>query len=608
MKLKAKLLIIVSLVFSVFAFCGHIILHMTLYPRFLELEYTEAKRDMQRCRKALENEIVHLTNFAGDWAYWDDSYQFVLDGNQAFIDSNLDSIAFSQANLNLIYFLNDQGKVIWGKVYDNDFATVLTLPDLIRDRLPRLHPLLQNSNDPLLIHGYHKTSQGPMLVASHPITDRGRTDKVVGTLIMGRFLSDAVVEKTASQIGLHLTLFPLSSPDLPKDVTEVFKAKNPPDIHYMHTESGDKLHSYILFRDLAGGPLFLMQGKTPRNISIAGGKILHFALIFVCIAGFFMLVTVLFVLQRIVILPLQHLTVHTLRIVDEKDLEDQVPLEGRADEVGALAKEINKMLQRIRNLYGSQEKQVKKRTRELFASNKKLRHVVEEHRETQRQLQLTLDELEIIFQNTQAGILVLKGGQKVDRVNQRFCEIMGYDKPEDVIGRSVRDFHLSEVRFLDFGDRYYKPLAEGEQTDIEYPLKRKDGEAIWCLLAGKVLDSSQNSDPDNGAIWIVDDITDQKEAESRLKDLARLQGVMSTVGAVCHEIAQPIQVIDNQLQMLQKSEDLSPQLQERLEIIKKENERLTSTTRKLRKISKYETMDYVSGIKILDIEKASTDR
>ncbi|MBU1137568.1 MAG: hypothetical protein KKA76_01185, partial [Proteobacteria bacterium] len=71
---------------------------------------------------------------------------------------------------------------------------------------------------------------------------------------------------------------------------------------------------------------------------------------------------------------------------------------------------------------------------------------------------------------------------------------------------------------------------------------------------------------------------------------------------------QPIQVIDNQLQMLQKNEDISPQLQERLEIIKQENERLTSTTRKLRKISKYETMDYVSGIKILDIEKASTPR
>lgn len=608
MKLKAKLLIVVSLVFAMFAFCGHGILHMILYPGFLELEYAEAKLDMQRCSKALDNEIAHLVNFAGDWACWDDSYQFVLDGNQQFIDSNLDPLTFSRANLHLIYFLDDQGKVIWGRVYGNDFSTVLKLPELIRDRLPRLHPLLQNINKPLPVYGYQKTSQGPMLVSSHPITASDGTGRPAGTLIMGRFINDAAVENIGKQIGLPLALFSLSSPDLPKDVAEVFKSKNPPEIHYTLSESDGSLHSYILFRDLMGSPIFLIQGDIPRNISIAGIKSFHFALIFILVAGFFMLLSVLFVLQRIIIRPLQQLTSHTLRIVDKSDLEGQVPLEGRADEVGILAKEINKMLQRIRSLYGSQEKRVKKRTKELFESNKKLRQVLEEHRETQRQLQLTLDELEIIFRNTQAGILVLKGGQKVARVNQRFCEIMGYDKPEDVIGRSVRDFHLSEVRFLDFGDRYYKPLAKGEQTDIEYPMKRKDGEAIWCLLAGKVLDSSQNSDPDNGAIWIVDDITGQKEAESRLKDLARLQGVMSTVGAVCHEIAQPIQVIDNQLQMLQKNEDLSPQLLERLEIIRKENERLTTTTRKLRRISKYETMDYVSGVKILDIEKASNPR
>ncbi|MBU1138517.1 MAG: hypothetical protein KKA76_06025, partial [Proteobacteria bacterium] len=298
MKLKAKLLIIVSLVFCVFAFCGHGILHIILYPGFLELEYAEAKRDMQRCAKALDNEVVHLASFAGDWACWDDSHQFVLDGNQQFIDSNLDPLTFSRANLNLIYFLDDQGKVIWGKVYDNDFSTVLKLPDFIRDRLPRLHPLLQNINSPLLVSGYHKTSQGPMLVTSHPITASDGTGKPAGTLIMGRFFNDAVVENIGSQIGIPLTLFSLSSPDVPKDVVEVFNAKNPPEIHYTLSESEGSLHSYILFRDLLGSPLFLMQGDIPRNISTSGVKSFHSALVFILIAGFFMLLTVLFVLQR----------------------------------------------------------------------------------------------------------------------------------------------------------------------------------------------------------------------------------------------------------------------------------------------------------------------
>ena len=596
----------ISLVFSVFAFCGYGLLTMTLYPRFMELERAEAKGDMQRCLKALDNEIAQLTGFAGDWACWDDSYRFVLDGNQAFIDSNLGPLNFSRARINLIYFLDSRGKVVWGKVYDKDFSTSLQLPDLIRERLPRLHPLSRNRDKFDSIDGYQKTSQGPMLISSHPITASDGTERPAGTLIMGRFLNYAAVEEIGSRIGLNLTLFSLASPGLPKEVAEVFTGENPPEIYYRPSEADGKFYSYMLFRDLMGRPLFLLQGEKNSNIKAAGVKSVHFALVFIGIVGLFLLLAILVVLQCVVVRPLQQLTAHTLRIVDESDLDGRVPLKGRADELGILAKEINKMLQRIHGLYNSQEKQVKKRTRELFESNKKLRNVLEEHRETQKRLQLTLDELEIIFQNTQAGILVVKGGRTVDRVNQRFCEIMGYDNPKDVIGRSVRDFHLSEVRFLDFGDKYYKPLAEGEETHVEYPMRRKDGEAIWCLLTGTVLDSSHSSDPENGAIWIVDDITDRKEAEKRLKDLARLQGVMSTVGAVCHQIAQPIQIIDNQLQLLQKNEELFPQMEERLEIIRQENQRLATTTRKLRKISKYETMDYVSGVKILDIEKAST--
>ncbi len=531
----------------------------------------------------------------------------VLLGNQEFIDSYLQPVFLSQNILHLLYFLDAQGKVVWGVIHDTDFATTLQFPELIRNRLPSLHPLRQNLDNPLVVRGIQETVKGPMLISSHPVTTGDGINNPAGTLIMGRFLDDNIMQKISSPVGMAVGLFSLQSRDVPNDVAAVFLTEDHPRIYNVFSDFNETFFSYAPVPDIMGAHQYLLRAEIPRHISIAGSKNLHLALVLIFLAGFVILLTLLVVLQRIIIRPLQLLTTYTLQVVDEKGLvKVALPSELRDDEIGILTKEIAKMLRRIQQLYTDQERLVATRTEDFSQSNKLLQREVEGHRQTQKQLQQSNDELEIIFQNTQAGILVLKGGRKVSRVNQQFCKIMGYDKPADVIGRSVRNFHLSDLRFSEFGEKYYKKLSEGRKSQIEYPLKRKDGSVIWCLLSGNTLDPSTGKDPDEGTIWIVDDITDRKEAERRLEDLALLQGVMSTVGAVCHEIAQPIQVIDNQLQMLQSGAAQTVPMVERLGVIRKENARLANTTRKLRKISKYETMDYVSGIKILDIEKSAS--
>ena len=96
-------------------------------------------------------------------------------------------------------------------------------------------------------------------------------------------------------------------------------------------------------------------------------------------------------------------------------------------------------------------------------------------------------------------------------------------------------------------------------------------------------------------------ITHQKEQT----DNEKFQGVLEMAGGVAHKLNQPLTIINNLideiLSGLQKDNRFYPKIVKVHNQIKKMND----ITDKLGRIKKYESMDYVAGIKIVDIEKAS---
>ena len=109
-----------------------------------------------------------------------------------------------------------------------------------------------------------------------------------------------------------------------------------------------------------------------------------------------------------------------------------------------------------------------------------------------------------------------------------------------------------------------------------------------------------------GSVGVMLDLTDKNRAARDRLQKEKLQGVLETAGAVCHEMNQPLQTILGYTEL--SLADISPDNPAYLSLTKisKQIDRMAEITHKLQNITYYETMDYDSKTKIIDIHKASS--
>jgi PAS domain S-box-containing protein len=101
------------------------------------------------------------------------------------------------------------------------------------------------------------------------------------------------------------------------------------------------------------------------------------------------------------------------------------------------------------------------------------------------------------------------------------------------------------------------------------------------------------------------DITERKRADQEKMQREKLEGILETAGAVCHEFNQPLQSISgfSELLMLEIKKD-NP-IYRYAQAIQNEVQRMADLTRKLMQIEgRYATKPYLDG-KIIDIDEAS---
>jgi len=227
-------------------------------------------------------------------------------------------------------------------------------------------------------------------------------------------------------------------------------------------------------------------------------------------------------------------------------------------------------------------------------------------KETEVKLRAYLNLLDTLI-NTIPNPIYFKDDHGIYRgCNRAFAKrILGISRA-DIIGRRSQDLTdqiPSELAAIyQLNER--KMLLKGGVHNFEADVPCGSGirrEFLFSIAA-------VNNDDGHGigSVGVMLDLTAKNRAARDRFQKEKLQGVLETAGAVCHEMNQPLQTILGYTEL--SLADISPDNPAYLSLTKisKQIDRMAAITNKLQGITHYESMDYDNKTKIIDIHKASS--
>jgi PAS domain S-box-containing protein len=104
--------------------------------------------------------------------------------------------------------------------------------------------------------------------------------------------------------------------------------------------------------------------------------------------------------------------------------------------------------------------------------------------------------------------------RKMDWVNEAWLEMFGYEDDSECLGQDAMMVYPDREEYERVGRLLYDDLASREHTEADARFKRRDGSIFCGLIRLRPLNPS---DPEEGAIIAISDITERKQAEDSLR-------------------------------------------------------------------------------------------
>jgi len=253
---------------------------------------------------------------------------------------------------------------------------------------------------------------------------------------------------------------------------------------------------------------------------------------------------------------------------------------------------------------GAQDYIVKGHNESFFLA-RSVRYAIERKR-IENALRTSETRYRILFNSIDDAICVfeidenLMPGKHIE-VNDAACQKLGYTRAEFLnlsINNIIAPKHPSDLSL------YRKKLHKDKKLLFETRLITKSGHKIPAEINSLIFDLRGKT----FVLCVARDISERKLSEEEKLNIERLRGVIELAGAVCHEVNQPLQIMSGLVDLLSQEIDtkdyhsIDPG-QIHLEI-KNEIQRMSEMNKKIMKITKYETKDYLD-CKIIDIDKSS---
>jgi diguanylate cyclase (GGDEF)-like protein len=340
--IKKSIIIIISsmLLLMVLAF---ILLQSFMLNVYVELEEKALQDKIYIIRRSMEEQITYVSNMTKDWAYWDDTYRFAKDRNEAYVLSNLSESALSNIDMNFIVIKDKADKIILAKRYDLEEKTFLDFSEE-EIRFMQEDIALEDENRSGK-SGLVLLEEGIAVLSFEPILMSNEEGQSNGILVMGKYIdnyqADRLSQKIQSQVGF-INVYDIKNDQPLSSIIEELHEKDQV-IDYVNESM---LHGYAMMDDMHDKPLLLLDISMERDVYLKGKYNIYIFYCMFFIIGVVFTGLIIFIIKNIILIRIGNLKKEVGKIAEHKDLSKRVYASGN-DEITELTADINKMLQSL---------------------------------------------------------------------------------------------------------------------------------------------------------------------------------------------------------------------------------------------------------------------
>ncbi len=477
---------------------------ISFVQRFVDVEADITRQNLVSVLSTLDTLGDSIRATCIDNASWDDTYEYVVNRNQEYINKNfsLDAITVP---IDIVMILNNANEILYSiaipnKNYSNSEERVLvTLDPEVLNHLRDLATRYSGST------GLTAVNDQAMLLTIQPILMSGGVGPSRGNMIFADLLDAGMLDKIRYDTKLQINWKPITSDQSNSKAISNQSgfgsgSENNFQLRYL---SSQRLFASVEQQGLDEKSVLEISLEADRTIYQGGVQSLYYMLLGALIVGLATSLLGYAVFESLVMQPVLQLDSRVRSIADSGKLGTRVALEG----VGAfapLATNINDMLSGL-----------ERAQRSLLESEARFRIMVE---------------------NAPEAIIVIDNDlSRCVEVNQKALQIFGYSNREQFFKHTLQELILpAESR-----------LASPNQTLEQMTRRALDGETIVAEV--EIRNSKGSETPSeirlvrfpgeerNLLRATLTDISERKQAEMRLLQAQKLESLGLLAGGIAHD-------------------------------------------------------------------------